>query len=176
MLGLGFWELVILGLIALIVIGPERLPDFAKGVARFLNDMRRTASDLKRTFDDEKDIFKENIDQLQKLKQDIQSFPELDSAAISSKKPNQQGQSQQASELISEPVEEQLNLLDPYEHEEMPYDSHNNHYEDDPLEHLAHEDLHQNLNPSLNKDEGESSAAHSPEPKTKTPESDKVKS
>lgn len=75
MLGLGFWEVVIIGLIALVVIGPERLPDFAKSVAKFLNEMKRTASDLKTAFDDEKDIFKENIDQIQKLKSELHALP-----------------------------------------------------------------------------------------------------
>jgi sec-independent protein translocase protein TatB len=76
MLGLGFWEIVIIGLIALVVIGPERLPEFAKSIAKFLNEMKRTASDLKTAFDDEKDIFKEDIDQIQKLKKDFQSLPD----------------------------------------------------------------------------------------------------
>lgn len=171
MLGLGFWELVILGLIALIVIGPERLPDFAKSVAKFLNDMRRTASDLKRTFDDEKDIFKENIDQLQKLKQDIQSFPELDSVENSTKTSHQLGQTAQA----PEPAEEQLNLLDPHEHEEMPYDAHNHNHED-PLERLAHEELHKELNQSLDNDGNENPQTNTSDSKKSTPESDKVKS
>jgi sec-independent protein translocase protein TatB len=170
MLGLGFWELVILGLIALIVIGPERLPDFAKGVAKFLNDMRRTASDLKRTFDDEKDIFKENIDQLQKLKNDIQSFPELDSQTKSSNNPYQLDQA----EKNPEPVEEQLNLLDPFDHEEMPYDSHAHH--DDPLDKLAHDDLHQDSNPSLPEGHTAANVESTVKSEKNTPSSDKVKS
>lgn len=73
MLGLGFWEIVVIGIIALIVIGPERLPEFAKSVARFLNEMKRTAADLKTVLDEEKDIFKDSIDQFQDIKKQIEA-------------------------------------------------------------------------------------------------------
>lgn len=79
MLGLGFWEIVIIGLIALIVVGPDKLPEFAKSVAKFLNEMKRTASDFKSAIDQEKDVFKEEIDRFQKLSQELQSFPEENS-------------------------------------------------------------------------------------------------
>lgn len=41
MLGLGFWELVVIGVIALIVLGPEDLPKAARTVARWLNALKR---------------------------------------------------------------------------------------------------------------------------------------
>ncbi len=78
MLGLGFGEILIIGLIALLVVGPEQLPDLAKSVAKFLNEMKRTASDLKSALDQEKDIFKDDIDQFQKLSHDIKNFPDDD--------------------------------------------------------------------------------------------------
>ncbi len=116
MLGLGFWELVIIGLIALIVIGPERLPDFAKSVAKFLNEMKRTVTDLKSNFDDEKDIFKDNIDQLQKLKKELQALPEFDSSSRdSSPLPLEEEHHHEAQislpldDLDSLPIEELLN-------------------------------------------------------------------
>lgn len=136
MLGLGFWEIVIVGLIALIVIGPERLPGFAKSVAKFLNEMKRTAADLKTTFDDEKDIFKENIDQLQKLKTDIQSISKLEENV------DQKIDGLHSPESISDlqdplHVEEQLNLLDPHEN----YDYEEEHFEcEEDSEHKDNED------------------------------------
>lgn len=38
--------MIILGLIALIVIPPEKLPDFARQVARLFGDLRRSTSGL----------------------------------------------------------------------------------------------------------------------------------
>lgn len=38
--------MVLLAIIALIVIPPEKLPDFARQLARFLNDIRRSTSGL----------------------------------------------------------------------------------------------------------------------------------
>lgn len=149
MLGLGFWEIVIIGLIALIVIGPERLPDFAKSVAKFLNEMKRTASELKSTFDDEKDIFKDNIDQLQKLKSDIQSFAQLDSS-----KPDNLPLGRSDSPIAQDKIsgEEQLNLIDPYEldHPSATHDYY--HHQDGP--HLEPTDF--NVVEEASKDKAES--------------------
>ena len=66
MLGLGFWEIVVIVLIALVVVGPERLPSFARSIGRFLNDIKRTASGLKSSLDQGEDVFAGNLDGLQK--------------------------------------------------------------------------------------------------------------
>ena len=46
MFNLGFSELLLLGLIALVVIGPKQLPEMARTLARFLNELKRATSDL----------------------------------------------------------------------------------------------------------------------------------
>lgn len=46
MFGLSFTHLVILAILALIVIGPEQLPELARTLGRLLNDWKRTTSDL----------------------------------------------------------------------------------------------------------------------------------
>ena len=43
MFGLGIWEILIIGVGALIFIGPEQMPGAARKAARWLGDMRRTA-------------------------------------------------------------------------------------------------------------------------------------
>lgn len=50
MFGLGFSELVLLGLIGLIFIKPEDLPKIARSVARFINDLKRASGEVSRTF------------------------------------------------------------------------------------------------------------------------------
>lgn len=46
MFGLGFSELILIAIIALIFIGPKQLPEVAKTLARFLNELKRASDDL----------------------------------------------------------------------------------------------------------------------------------
>ncbi|MGH1469453.1 MAG: Sec-independent protein translocase protein TatB [Bdellovibrionales bacterium] len=46
MFNLGFWEMVVLAVIALVVVGPEKLPSMARNIGRFLNDLKRTTNTL----------------------------------------------------------------------------------------------------------------------------------
>lgn len=41
MFGVGFTEILAIGVIALIVIGPKDLPKIAQQIGRFVNDMKR---------------------------------------------------------------------------------------------------------------------------------------
>lgn len=45
--GLGFGEIVIIAILALLVLGPDRLPDAAKTVGKTLRDLRRATDDIK---------------------------------------------------------------------------------------------------------------------------------
>ncbi len=45
---LGIWEIVVILAIALVVVGPEKLPDVAKMVAKAMRDFRRYSEDLRR--------------------------------------------------------------------------------------------------------------------------------
>jgi sec-independent protein translocase protein TatB len=47
MFGLSFGELVIIAVLALLLLGPERLPDVAKTVGKGLRDFRKATDDLK---------------------------------------------------------------------------------------------------------------------------------
>lgn len=44
MFGIGFPELLVLGVVAIVVFGPERLPEFARSAARFLRTARQLVS------------------------------------------------------------------------------------------------------------------------------------
>lgn len=46
MFNVGFSELLILGVIALIFIGPQQLPEVARTVGRLLNEWKRATTDL----------------------------------------------------------------------------------------------------------------------------------
>jgi sec-independent protein translocase protein TatB len=53
MSGIGFWELIILFLIGLIVLGPERLPRVANQLGSWLGQARRMTRVMKRQLEDE---------------------------------------------------------------------------------------------------------------------------
>ena len=53
MFGLGFGEIVIIAILALVLLGPERLPDAAKTLGKTLRELRKHTDDLKEQFENE---------------------------------------------------------------------------------------------------------------------------
>lgn len=51
MFGVGTSELLIIFLVALLVIGPSKLPDIARALGKALAEFRRVSSDVKRQID-----------------------------------------------------------------------------------------------------------------------------
>jgi len=64
MFGLGMPEILMILAIALIVIGPKKLPDLAKTLGRAMGEFKRSAQDFKRSIDVETTVkeFKNGID------------------------------------------------------------------------------------------------------------------
>jgi len=58
MSGIGFWELIILFLIGLVVLGPERLPRVANQLGSWLGQARRMTRVMKRQLEEELDLDK----------------------------------------------------------------------------------------------------------------------
>ncbi len=46
MFGLGMSEIILLGVLALILIGPKQLPEVARTLGRFINDLKRSAEGI----------------------------------------------------------------------------------------------------------------------------------
>ena len=53
MFDVGFWELALIGLVMLVVVGPERLPKFARTAGLWLGRGRRMLSSVKAEIDRE---------------------------------------------------------------------------------------------------------------------------
>jgi sec-independent protein translocase protein TatB len=53
MFDVGFWELMMIGVVALVVIGPERLPGVARTTGKWVGKIRRFVGDVKADIDQE---------------------------------------------------------------------------------------------------------------------------
>ena len=72
MFDIGFWELVAIAIIALLILGPERLPKFARDLGNFVAKARRfiqtTRRELEREFElTQNNDLREDIDHIDKL-------------------------------------------------------------------------------------------------------------
>lgn len=74
MFGIGMTEMIVIAVIALIFIGPDQIPEVARTVGRFLNDLRRSTDDIKRQFSESAGLPRDfnNIDQWTRPKAQIQ--------------------------------------------------------------------------------------------------------
>ncbi|MDJ0622590.1 MAG: Sec-independent protein translocase protein TatB [Desulfocapsaceae bacterium] len=65
MFGIGFPELLLILALALIVVGPDKLPEIARSIAKTLVDLKKTAEGLKESFDEEDNPLKDIKPQLE---------------------------------------------------------------------------------------------------------------
>ncbi|MBW2346646.1 MAG: twin-arginine translocase TatA/TatE family subunit [Deltaproteobacteria bacterium] len=87
MFGIGMPELILIMVIALIVIGPSKLPDLARALGKGMAEFRKATQELKESLDVEADLkaAKEDvIDSITGLKEAVdQEIPSADPAAPS---------------------------------------------------------------------------------------------
>ena len=67
MFDIGFSELLVIGIVALIVIGPERLPRVARTIGHLMGRMQRYVADVKADIDREIEL-----DELRKMRDSVQ--------------------------------------------------------------------------------------------------------
>ena len=53
MFGLGFWEISVILIIALVILGPKKLPELAKSLGKGIREFRNATEDFKSTMDSE---------------------------------------------------------------------------------------------------------------------------
>jgi sec-independent protein translocase protein TatB len=68
---IGFWEMSLIALIALVVLGPERLPGLARTAGHWIGRARRMISEVKADID--REIRNAEIKEMKSLKDDIES-------------------------------------------------------------------------------------------------------
>lgn len=80
MFGIGLPEMLLIFAIALIVVGPDKLPDLARSVAKGILELKKTAENLKSSISKEgnplDDIREDMEDAAKKLKRELLEAPE----------------------------------------------------------------------------------------------------
>jgi len=98
MFDVGFSEMLMVGLIALLVFGPERLPRVAKEAALWIRKLRSMANSVKQEIDRELQLqdFKESMDQRKRemekvlLMDNSSSMPSVEAKQQPEPKPNEE--------------------------------------------------------------------------------------
>ena len=71
MFGIGLPEMLLIMALALIVIGPDKLPDLARSLAKGLMELKKTAESLKTSFTEEGNPLDEIRPELEKAAQSL---------------------------------------------------------------------------------------------------------
>ena len=88
MFDVGFWELLMIGVIGLLVVGPERLPEFARTIGKWVGQaqrmVRNVRSDIERELETEnmRNILDQQEKQIKELKGLVDEVREDTEASI----------------------------------------------------------------------------------------------
>ena len=69
--GVGFQEMVVIGLIFLVLFGPSKLPELARDLGRFVNEARRSIDEFKAELTAEDDEDRESDRESRKGERDL---------------------------------------------------------------------------------------------------------
>jgi len=105
MFGIGFPELLLIMAIALIVVGPSKLPDLARALGRGYAEFRKATNELKETFDQDetvREIKQEFRSAQHELKSQVSSWQHLKEAnATSASAPEESEPESEGTEQIA---------------------------------------------------------------------------
>ena len=86
MFGLGLPEIIIIMVVALLVVGPSKLPDLARSLGKAFNEFRRMADEVKETFEEE--VVKEEPEETAKPAETTkESIPEAKESVLAEGEP-----------------------------------------------------------------------------------------
>jgi len=71
MFGIGMPELLVILGLALILIGPKKIPDLARSLGKTMGELRKATDDLKETISEEIDPIKDEIPTKKELEQAV---------------------------------------------------------------------------------------------------------
>jgi sec-independent protein translocase protein TatB len=126
MFDIGFWELSIIGVVALIVIGPERLPSVARTAGLWFGRMRRFVTTVKADIDKElkadelKNVLQQQADStgiheiLEETKEAVEGIDKEAKKAVESAGNEVQAAADAATDALDEPPQDYLVKSDRY--------------------------------------------------------------
>jgi len=82
MFNMGLGELIFVGIIALIFIGPKQLPEVARNLARFFNELKRTTGEFKKNFQGLDTEFKSAVNDVNDMVRDTEGWAKKKIAEI----------------------------------------------------------------------------------------------
>jgi sec-independent protein translocase protein TatB len=107
MFDIGFTELMVIGVIALIVIGPERLPRVARTVGHLAGRLQRYVSDVKA------DINREiELDELRKMRDSMQQAAQEMQSSVQSEVSKTESELNQAVAEAKQSVEDSREIVE----------------------------------------------------------------
>ncbi|MEE8625948.1 MAG: Sec-independent protein translocase protein TatB [Acidiferrobacterales bacterium] len=75
MFDIGIWELALIGVLALVILGPHRLPEVARTAGKWVGRMRQFVASVKSDFDNE--LRTEELTELRKLHTELNETRQL---------------------------------------------------------------------------------------------------
>lgn len=107
MFDIGFSEMLLIAVVALVVIGPERLPAVARNVGQFLGRLQRYVSDVKRDFNREVEF-----EEIRRLQQEMETTVQSMQASMKSVEESLQQEIKPREAMISTTLEQAQQNLD----------------------------------------------------------------
>ncbi len=72
MFGIGLPEMIVILAVALIVVGPDKLPELARSLAKGVQELKKTIEQVKETINEEGNVLGDVHDELKKTADDVQ--------------------------------------------------------------------------------------------------------
>lgn len=114
MFDVGFWELAIIGVVALVIVGPERLPGLARTAGLWVGKARRMVADVKRDID--RELKASEMSELSSIKKDLDKagdeMRKVAEEAADASGLDETGPSLKQAFKDAAPIEEELDELD----------------------------------------------------------------
>ncbi len=111
MFDVGFWEVSLIGVLALVIIGPERLPGVARTAGSWLGKMRRMMTDIKT--DIKSELNESELDEFKNIGKDIKEAGQAFKSQIESGEEKLKSEGSTMDNAIADALNKPMTTADP---------------------------------------------------------------